>query len=70
MTHDDRERRFVVMVHDHGYLRPSRKPRLCRDAADAIKFATQEAAMKAALSYLRRTGKDRTVEVVPAPEDR
>lgn len=70
MTDPSRDRSstvdYVVLVHDHGYLRPSRKPRL-GPIETAIKFATSESAMKAALSYLKQTGKQRTVEVVRLP---
>lgn len=57
---------FVVLVHDHGYVQPHRKPRV-GPLETAVKFSTEESAIKAALSFLRRRGKEWTVEVVRNP---
>lgn len=56
---------FVILIHDRGYVQPGRKPKL-GPIDTAIKFATQEAAMKSTLSYLKQRGKEYTAEVVPS----
>lgn len=58
------DRQYVVLIHDHGYVQPNRKPRV-GPLQTAIRFATAEAAMKRALSFLRQRGKEWTAEVMP-----
>lgn len=65
MTHANRERRFVILIHDRGYLQPRQK---LGELETARTFDDQVAAGRVARAYLCKRGTKGTVaEVIERP---